>query len=86
VLARLENDGPARTFCPRKAKSHRFGIVVQAGATFTRSVLDTVQKMKEAEIGIYNVAGGNSGLARAIDEAQLVRRPLYMAHEVNGLH
>jgi LacI family transcriptional regulator len=33
--------------------------------------------------GIYNVAGGNFGLARAIDEAQLVRRPLYIAHEVN---
>jgi LacI family transcriptional regulator len=33
--------------------------------------------------GIYNVAGGNFGLARAINEAQLVRRPLYITHEVN---
>lgn len=33
--------------------------------------------------GIYNVAGGNFGLARAIDEAQFVRRPLYITHEVN---
>jgi LacI family transcriptional regulator len=33
--------------------------------------------------GIYNVAGGNFGLARAIDEAQLPHRPLYIAHEVN---
>ena len=33
--------------------------------------------------GIYNVAGGNFGLARAIDEAQLVQRPLYITHEVN---
>jgi LacI family transcriptional regulator len=33
--------------------------------------------------GIYNVAGGNFGLARAIDEAQLPQRPLYIAHEVN---
>ena len=33
--------------------------------------------------GIYNVAGGNFGLARAIDEAGLDRRPLYIAHEVN---
>jgi LacI family transcriptional regulator len=33
--------------------------------------------------GIYNVAGGNFGLARAIDEASLDRRPLYITHEVN---
>jgi LacI family transcriptional regulator len=33
--------------------------------------------------GIYNVAGGNFGLARAIDEAHLDRRPVYIAHEVN---
>jgi LacI family transcriptional regulator len=33
--------------------------------------------------GIYNVAGGNFGLARAIEEAQLVQRPLYITHEVN---
>jgi LacI family transcriptional regulator len=33
--------------------------------------------------GIYNVAGGNFGLARAIDEAGLDRRPLYITHEVN---
>ena len=35
--------------------------------------------------GIYNVAGGNSGLAKAIDEAQLAQRPLYIAHEVNEI-
>ena len=35
--------------------------------------------------GIYNVAGGNFGLARAIDEAQLTQRPLYIAHEVNEI-
>jgi LacI family transcriptional regulator len=29
------------------------------------------------------VAGGNFGLAKAIDEAQLAQRPLYIAHEVN---
>jgi LacI family transcriptional regulator len=33
--------------------------------------------------GIYNVAGGNFGLARAIEEAGLERRPLYITHEVN---
>jgi LacI family transcriptional regulator len=35
--------------------------------------------------GIYNVAGGNFGLARAIDEAGLDRHPLYIAHEVNDV-
>jgi len=35
--------------------------------------------------GIYNVAGGNFGLAKAIDEAQLAQRPLYIAHEVNEI-
>jgi LacI family transcriptional regulator len=35
--------------------------------------------------GIYNVAGGNSGLAKAIEEAQLSQRPLYIAHEVNEI-
>ena len=35
--------------------------------------------------GIYNVAGGNFGLAKAIEEAQLVQRPLYIAHEVNEI-
>jgi LacI family transcriptional regulator len=33
--------------------------------------------------GIYNLAGGNFGLARAIDEARFVQRPLYITHEVN---
>jgi LacI family transcriptional regulator len=33
--------------------------------------------------GVYNVAGGNFGLARAIEEAQFDQRPLYIAHEVN---
>jgi LacI family transcriptional regulator len=33
--------------------------------------------------GIYNVAGGNYGLARAIEEVGPERRPLYIAHEIN---
>ena len=33
--------------------------------------------------GIYNVAGGNYGLARAIEEVGPDRRPLYIAHEIN---
>ena len=34
--------------------------------------------------GIYNVAGGNQGVAKALLEAQLPKRPLYIAHEVNA--
>lgn len=33
--------------------------------------------------GIYNVAGENRGLAQAIDETQLPRRPLYITHELD---
>jgi LacI family transcriptional regulator len=33
--------------------------------------------------GVYNVAGGNYGLARAMQEAQLGQRPLYITHEVD---
>jgi LacI family transcriptional regulator len=40
-------------------------------------------KSRKDIAGIYNVAGGNYGLARAINEAGIVRRPLYIAHEVN---
>ena len=36
-------------------------------------------------VGIYNVAGGNSGVAKAINEAQLAQRPLFIAHEVNEI-
>jgi LacI family transcriptional regulator len=35
--------------------------------------------------GIYNVAGGNSGLARASNEAEFIQHPLYIAHEVNDV-
>jgi LacI family transcriptional regulator len=34
--------------------------------------------------GIYNVAGGNQGVANAILEARLPKRSLYIAHEVNA--
>ena len=34
--------------------------------------------------GIYNVAGGNQGVADALLEAQLPKRSLYIAHEVNA--
>jgi LacI family transcriptional regulator len=40
-------------------------------------------KQRRDIAGVYNVAGGNHGLARAIQEGQLAQRPLYIAHEVN---
>jgi LacI family transcriptional regulator len=40
-------------------------------------------KQRRDIAAVYNVAGGNHGLARAIHEAQLERRPLYITHEVN---
>jgi len=54
VLAHLENGGEAglqESFSIEKRQAHRFGIVVQAGETFRRSVLETVQEMKDAESG-----------------------------------
>jgi LacI family transcriptional regulator len=52
VLARLESNGQPRleeTLALQRREAHRFGIVVQAGETFTKSVLDTVQKLKDGE-------------------------------------
>jgi len=42
-------------------------------------------KQRRDIAGVYNVAGGNHGLARAIQEAQLEQRPLYITHEVNDV-
>ena len=44
---------------------------------------DLLQR-RPAIAGIYNVAGGNQGVADALREAQLPKRPLYIAHEVNA--
>ena len=35
--------------------------------------------------GVYNVAGGNRGLAEALAELQHVHRPVYITHELNRL-
>jgi LacI family transcriptional regulator len=55
VLARLENDGQLDRqgpFALERREAHRFAIVVQAGRTFTDSVLETVQKLADAENGV----------------------------------
>ncbi len=54
VLAHLENSGEVgleESFSLEKREAHRFGIVVQAGETFRRSVLETVQEIQNAESG-----------------------------------
>ena len=63
VLARLESDGQPRleeTFAFKRREAHRFGIVIQAGETFTRSVLDTVQKLKNGESSAANLEAAAS--------------------------
>lgn len=52
-------------------------------ATFeaTKRCLDTHGELA----GIYNVAGGNEGLAAALREHGLVGRTLYITHEVNRI-
>jgi LacI family transcriptional regulator len=41
-------------------------------------------RRRPAIAGIYNVAGGNQGVANALREARLPKPPLYIAHEVNA--
>jgi LacI family transcriptional regulator len=40
-------------------------------------------KSRDDIAGIYNVAGGNQGLARAVQERGFTQRPLYITHELN---
>ena len=79
VLARLENDGqPWREpFVLEKRDSYRFGIVVQAGETFTRSVLDMVQKVTETESGAANLqAAASRSDEETIELVQTIGRDL----------
>lgn len=58
VLARLENDGQPgleQPFALERRETHRFGIVVHAGETFTKSVVDMVQKLKDGESSAANL-------------------------------
>jgi LacI family transcriptional regulator len=51
------------------------------GATYdaTRKLL----QVKPNIVGVYNVAGGNRGLAQALAELQHAYRPVYITHELN---
>ena len=64
VLARLENGGEPglqESFSLQKREAHRFAIVVQAGETFRRSVLETVQMLQNAESGAAILQAAASG-------------------------
>jgi LacI family transcriptional regulator len=52
----------------------------EAAYEATRELL----RRRPAIAGIYNVAGGNQGVANALREARLPKPPLYIAHEVNA--
>jgi LacI family transcriptional regulator len=64
VLARLENDGqprPEETFAFKSREAYRFGLVIQAGETFTRSVLEAAQRLKDGEGGGASLEAAASG-------------------------
>jgi LacI family transcriptional regulator len=52
----------------------------EAAHAATRELL----QRRPAIAGIYNVAGANEGVAKAILEARGLKRPLYITHEVNA--
>ena len=63
VLARLENNGQPgleEPFGLERRETYRFGIVVHAGETFTKSVLNMVQKLQDAESGPTNLQAAAS--------------------------
>lgn len=80
VLARLESDGQPRleeTFAFKRRDAHRFGIVIQAGETFTRSVLDRVQKLNNGESSAANLeAAASRSDEETIERIQTLGRNL----------
>jgi LacI family transcriptional regulator len=56
------------------------------GEDSSEATYDAARKLLEARphiAGVYNVAGGNRGLARALSELEHPRRPVYITHELN---
>src|SRR5215469_5589928 len=54
TIAHLETNGRSPGSAPAVfdlRKTHHFGIVVQAGDTFTRSVIEKVEKLKQTDGG-----------------------------------
>jgi LacI family transcriptional regulator, galactose operon repressor len=61
-------------------------LEVIKGEDSDEATYDAARKLLQATptiAGVYNVAGGNRGLAQAIGESQQASRPVYISHELN---
>ena len=61
-------------------------LEVIKGEDSDEATYDAARKLLQAKpniVGVYNVAGGNRGLAQALAELQHAYRPVYITHELN---
>jgi LacI family transcriptional regulator len=61
-------------------------LEVIKGEDSDEATYDAARKLLQVKpniAGVYNVAGGNHGLAEALAELQRVHRPVYITHELN---
>jgi len=61
-------------------------LEVIKGKDSDEATYDAVRKLLQVKpniAGVYNVAGGNRGLAEALAELQRAHRPVYITHELN---
>jgi LacI family transcriptional regulator len=61
-------------------------LEVIKGEDSDEATYDAARKLLQARpniAGVYNVAGGNRGLAQAVGESQHASRPVYITHELN---
>jgi LacI family transcriptional regulator len=61
-------------------------LEVIKGKDSDEATYDAVRKLLQIApniAGVYNVAGGNRGLAQALAELQRAHRPVYITHELN---
>jgi LacI family transcriptional regulator, galactose operon repressor len=61
-------------------------LEVIKGEDSDEATYDAARKLLQAKpniLGVYNVAGGNRGLAQALAELQHPYRPVYITHELN---
>ena len=61
-------------------------LEVIKGEDSDEATYEAARKLLQATpniVGVYNVAGGNSGLAQAVSELQHAYRPVYITHELN---
>jgi LacI family transcriptional regulator len=83
VLARLENNGqprPEETFAFKRREAYRFGIVLQAGETFTRSVLDAAHKLKDGES-----RGGNLEAVASRSDEETIELIQMLGRNLDGI-